>query len=136
MDQQSEDAKKLVAHVNAFRIAVVRGVEAMKIVRQAISTVRTQLDLQLEFEPDTSPVLRDYLLLGVAGAVEGGVGGAVFGALIGSIFGDAKSGALLGAGLGAALGGAAGVNKVQVGWRVGIRSGIDGQRDIIVERVR
>jgi hypothetical protein len=136
MDQSSREARELVAHLGAFRRAVVRGAEAVKVVQQAVNIVRAQLQLEIEFSPEVPPAARDYLVFGAVGALEGGVGGAVLGAFLGGLFGDVRTGALLGAGLGAALGGTLGVNKVKVGWRIGIQSSPDGQRVITVERVR
>ncbi len=137
MDRKIQnEAQELVAQVNAFRVAVVRGVEAVQLVQRAIEAVTQQLDLEITFEPEGPPNWKDYLVLGTVGAIEGGAGGAVLGAFLGGLFGDVRAGMLLGAGIGAAFGGAIGVNKVMIGWRVGVRMDEHGSREIVIQRIR
>jgi hypothetical protein len=98
-------------------LLVYDSVQLLSKLRQYVRAWIANLGVQVEFDPQMPPKLRDYLAAGALGAIEGAFAGGMVGLIFGTFLGSPAAGLALGVGLGAAGGAALGIDAVKCGLR-------------------
>lgn len=118
VESSAATALALIEEAAEFGRLVVRGARAFQVLREAIANLQQSLGVNVTFDPQSEPRLRDYLVVGTIGVAEGAALGGILGLLAGILLEKPGEGLMLGLGIGAVGGAARGVSRVKDGWRL------------------